>query len=456
MKIRSHVTLMAVILTLIPLLLLGLGISLWVINRSQEPLPAYSELPRGSELLTDQTTWDKIRDVLKNRPGKAHIFVFSQNFALIYGSTPLPPDTPNGAMDLEEGIRRLQAAPVPLDIFLFQPAETKVWIVMVQEMGSGGLNAPQNTLIGVGVALLAVLILSIGLSLYLGRSLAQSIVRLEKAAQRVARGDLAFSVELKGTDEVVSLGRAFEKMRLALLEEDARQSRFVMGVSHDLKSPLALIKGYVELLKDGPPATAEAREAHFELILDKADQLDSMIDHLIDYSKVNTGDWQQTWKPLVLRPFLEEFCSSLGPDARLLGRTMVAELAIDEDWSVDCDARSIRRSLENLVHNALRYTPEGGTVGVRARERNGSVEIEVWDDGPGLSAEDLPHLFEQFYRGTHSRRESGMGLGLSIVKTILDSHGWSIRAESDRGARFIVGIPAASNPLSKSANMGVP
>jgi signal transduction histidine kinase len=130
------------------------------------------------------------------------------------------------------------------------------------------------------------------------------------------------------------------------------------------------------------------------------------------------------------------------PDSQLLKRNLVSQLDLPDDWAVACDGRSIRRCLENLVHNALRYTQAGGTVGLTARKLPQGVELIVWDNGPGIATEDLPHLFDPFYRGTHSRRETGMGLGLSIVKTILDSHGWSIQAESDQGARFTVRIPA--------------
>jgi signal transduction histidine kinase len=292
----------------------------------------------------------------------------------------------------------------------------------------------------------------VALAVVMGRRLANSIVRVEQAARRIARGDRDSPVAItRGNDEVKSLGGALETMRQALLEEDARQSRFVMGVSHDLKTPLALIKGYVELIKDGPTGSPEAVEARFDLILDKADQLDGMIDHLIDYSKVNTGDWQRTWKPLALGAFLEDFCSALVPDARLLDRTLTWDIQLPADIRVSCDSRSVSRCFENLVHNALRYTARGGTVGVEGRLRGDHIEIVVWDDGPGLAADDLPRLFDPFYRGTHSRQETGMGLGLSIVKTLLDSHGWTIRAESDHGARFTVSLPVPSRSTDTAA-----
>lgn len=443
MKIRSYFTILATIIVAIPVAMGALGWLLVTLYRSPEPLPSYDQLPRGAGILTDSTTWAKVQEVLVNRPVKSETYVFNHEFRLIYGSAPLGSIKPSGdVLTVSEAVNILQRGNRLQDIFLFQPAGTKVWIILVQA-ADAPVPGTKNTLMGVGIGLTIFLVLSIAVALIMGRVLATSVVRLEKAAQTIARGDLGSPVgALKGSDEVRSLGRTLESMRLALLEEEARQSRFVMGVSHDLKSPLAVIKGYVELLKDGPSSSPEARQSHFDLILDKADLLDGMIDHLIDYSKVNTGDWQQTWRPLALGPFLEEFCDSLVPDARLLGRSLVRNLDLPVQWSVTCDQRSVRRSLENLVHNALRYTEPGGMVGIQARLMEGGAEIVVWDDGPGLSPTDLPHLFDPFYRGTHSRQEPGMGLGLSIVKTILDSHGWTIRAESHRGARFIITLPA--------------
>ena len=142
-----------------------------------------------------------------------------------------------------------------------------------------------------------------------------------------------------------------------------------------------------------------------------------------------------------LKAFLEAFVQEMEPDARLLGKSFGSEISLPGGLTVTCDPRSVRRCLENLVNNALRYTPEGGRVGLSAKEIPGALEISVWDDGPGIDPQDIPHLFELFYRGTHSRREPGMGMGLSIVKTILDSHGWTIRAESNQGARFVIRIP---------------
>lgn len=443
MKIRSYFAVMATTIVLIPVVIVVLSAMIWNLGHGPSPIPTYDELPRSEGLLTDAKTWDQVRLVLLARHVSGDTYVFDPEFRVIYASKPLGlAKKGRDPMTIQDAIAFLKGSDVPKDILLYQPGGTRVWILQVSGQVPPTNAAAQKFLWAFALLLLVVLVLSVALALVLGGGLANSVVRLEQAARRLSTGDKGTGIQTKSAnDEIRSLGRALETMRQALLEEDARQSRFVMGVSHDLKTPLALIKGYVELLRDNPQADAEALEARFDLILDKADQLDGMIDHLIDYSKVSTDDWQRTWKPLELRNFLEDFCRSLGPDSELLHRTLVSDLRISHDVIVDCDERSIRRCLENLVHNALRYTPEGGTVGVRALQTPDVLSIIVWDNGPGIDPEDLPHLFDAFYRGTRSRRENGMGLGLSIVKNLLDSHGWTIKAESANGARFTILIP---------------
>jgi signal transduction histidine kinase len=446
MRIRTQFAAMVVGITLIPVLLLGLGWVVFSTNQNPERIPAYEQLPPESVGLISQANWSKIRDLLSRRPREAQVFVFDQSYRLIYSAVRVPGIPPGRAVAADQMLNQLKTPGRTQDVVAFQPADTKVWIVGLFAARDSNPDPFPGLLWFAGTVLSAILLFAILFSIVMGGNLTRSIVLLERAVRRLAEGDLESQIVTRGSDEIQGLGRSFEQLRQSLKEETARQSRFVMGVSHDLKSPLALVKGYVELLRDGP-VTPEARQAHFDLILDKTDQLDDMIDHLIDYGKVNTGEWQQTWTDVPFKAFLAEFAQGLIPDAVLLGRTLTAHLELPDELTVACDERSVRRCLENLVHNALRYTPEGSTVWLDARRLPNAVEVTVRDNGPGVAAHDLPHLFELFYRGSGSRREPGMGLGLSIVKTILDSHGWTIRAEAGPGARFVITIPTEPDPL---------
>jgi len=451
MRIRTQFAFMVVGVTVIPVLLLALGWVFMTLNQSTDPIPAYEQLPQGSEGLTDAASWAKIRELLSHRPAHTQTFVFDDSFRLIFSSAPIPEVPPGSSLAPESALTRLRAAHQDQDIFMFKMADTRLWMFMVRESSKSFQNPLSNLLILAGIILLGILVSAVVFSIILGGNLTRSIVVLEKAVRKVADGDLDFRVdEVKGSNEIRNLGRSFDELRLSLREENARKSRFVMGLSHDLKTPLALIKGYTELLRDGPVPDRHAQENHLELILDKVDQLDTMIEDLIEYSKVNTGEWQQIWTDVPMKDFLEEYGPTAAQDAKLLGRTFETLIDLPAGLTVACDPRSIRRCLENMASNALRYTREGGRVGITAAMVGGAVELVVWDNGPGIAAQDLPHIFELFYRGSHSRRESGMGIGLTVVKTPPPPHGWSIRAESQEGTRFIITIPVAANAGSAS------
>jgi signal transduction histidine kinase len=450
MKIRTQFVWLVITVILVPALMALQGWIMFSINRDPNSLPAYQQLSQTGGALTDSTTWDKVRHILENRPRQSLVYVFDDAQRLIYSSEPVTP-----GITMEAQLRSLKSG-AARDIILFQPHDTAVWVMAAIDASAKPPDLVQTALVwsGVGVALLLLVVISF--SIGIARSSTVALVRLVKAVGRVAGGDLETAVEgVRGNEETRRLGLAVEQMRQALREENARQSRFVMGVSHDLKTPMALIKGYVELLRDEPGESAESREAHFALILDKVDQLDAMIDHLIDYGRINTGEWQQTWTEVPLAEFLGGIADELTPDAQLLSHTLRTDIGVPDSLKVRCDSRSVRRCLDNLLHNALRYTPAGGAVWLSATADADQVSIVVSDNGPGISEADLPHVFELFYRGSASRREQGMGLGLAIVKTIIDSHGWSIRAESAAGARFTITIPLAQ-PSGTDPNSAQP
>ncbi len=451
MRIRTQFTALVVGISLIPLLLLGVGWVMATANQSQNPLPSYSELPRESIGLTDGSTWSKVVSVLGHRPVKSRVYVFDASYRLIYSSVPEPGVPPGVAVPPNVLLNELSKRQ-GTSAFLVRVGDIPVWILALVDNKELKGDPFQWSLVVSGIILTLILVFAIVFSIILAGRITSSIVLLEKAVRRVAEGDLDTKVDARlGSDEIRTLGRSVDQLRVSLQEENSRKSRFVMGLSHDLKTPLALIKGYAELLRDGPVPTEKARVAHLELVLDKVDQLDGMIEDLIDYSKANTGEWQQSWAEIPLKAFLEEYAPEAALDARLLGRNFEAEIDLPTDLKVSFDPRSIQRCLENLTTNAMRYTREGDKLGIRAQVRGDAVEIMVWDTGPGIASEDLPHIFDLFYRGSASRREPGMGIGLAVVKTIMETHGWSIRAESSSGARFIITIPWQPPSASSSS-----
>jgi signal transduction histidine kinase len=310
------------------------------------------------------------------------------------------------------------------------------------------------------------------MSLLITRSITRSVLVLENATRRIASGDLDLNPEtqeqnlhtpdfLRGDNEITSLTYSLNRMRLALKEEEQGRSRFIMGVTHDLKTPLSLIKGYAEAIHDGVICEPEARTESLSIIADKVDQLEGMIEDLINFVRLDTGQWRRQLKPVDLKCFLAAFARRFKDDAELLRRRSDCDLRLPEGIRLPMDEGLVSRALENLVINALRYTRETDLIRLRAFTRDlgsggpgggGSVVIiQIEDSGPGIAPSDLSHVFEMFYRGDNSRRGPGMGLGLSVVKGVMDSHGWDIvvqspippanNEETAGGARFTITIP---------------
>ncbi len=308
------------------------------------------------------------------------------------------------------------------------------------------------------------------------RSLTRSVTNLETATQRVAGGDLDFELSAKGNSEVSSLTRSFEQMRRALKEEYARRARFVMGVSHDLKTPLSLIEGYAEAISDGLASEPQQHDRYISVIREKASLLEGIVNQLIDFAKLETSEWKHSHEPVNLEKFFSEIGRQYAQDAQLLDRQFTHRIELPETLSVAMDRSLVVRAFENLIGNAIRYTPAGGSIdfaaslvtpngltgvlapGTTAVSRPTAeinsierVRVTIHDTGVGIPIGEMPYIFDPFYRGSNSRREEGTGLGLAIVKSVIESHGWaiSVNSEPSKGTSFIIDIPVReSGPVS--------
>ena len=271
----------------------------------------------------------------------------------------------------------------------------------------------------------------------------RSVSRLQRATRRVADGDLDFELDARGTSELASLARSFDAMRGALKEETERRSRLLAAVTHDVKTPLTAIKGYLEAIADGMAEDRETRDRYLGIIAEKADLLGARVSELIEYVRLSSSQWNIEPMPTGLAAFHRELCEGIAGDAAVLKRRLRHDLRIPERLAAPLDAALLSRAYENILDNALRFTPEDGTVTVSAAVVDGGdVEVRIADSGPGIAAEDLPHLFDPFYRGTGT--SSGFGLGLSIARSITDAHGFSLDVDSREapGTTFVIRVPA--------------
>lgn len=234
-------------------------------------------------------------------------------------------------------------------------------------------------------------------------------------------------------------------MRLAMEERTNREveevrRRLVAAASHDLRTPLASLRLLVDAIEDGV-ATGETRDRYLREIRTHVGVLSYLIDDLFELSRIEAGDIAWTMHQVELRELIDEAVAAMRAPAAEQGVRVAAELPA-EGLHAKANAEKVQRVLFNLIQNAIRHTPADGSVTVRARSFGKSVEIEVDDEGEGIPSGDADRLFDAFYRGEASRGEDGAGLGLTIAKAIVETHGGRIWfAPSDRGTRIRFSLP---------------
>ncbi len=302
--------------------------------------------------------------------------------------------------------------------------------------------ADQFTSVGVIMPLGFVLFMSI-MSVLIIRSIRRSIKRLETATRRIAEGDLDFELETSGKDQIASLTRSFDTMRRQLKEQFDRGSRFLMGISHDLKTPLSSISGYIEAIRDGYADTPEKLEKYTSIIHTKTLLLESRISALIDYAKQETREWKASLKPVEIAGFLKEFVSLVEAEALARRFTFRNTIDLSDDLTVQMDPDMVSRALENLAENAFLYATPGSEIFFRASLRDETIVIEIENEGPGIDSTTMPRIFDPLFRAGGDRSGTGFGLGLATVKSVIASHGWAIDVRSQPGQQtvFTVSIP---------------
>ena len=453
MKIRTQFYILTAGIVVVPLLAIGIFYGIEKVReRNMYPVPAYEDMSKlfGGNLRREE--WEGLAVFIEHRKPNMNFTVLRGDRRVVYSTTT---DFPSGSelsdAALMDIVRKTSDRYSYVFDSLIRQSDEKSLVLMRFEREVYGPPNPFAKLFGYLVALFGVVFFfSAAMSVFIARSITQSVTKLDAATRRIAAGELDLAVEAHGSNEITSLTDSLNRMRLALKDDQSRRARFIMGVTHDLKTPLALIKGYAEAIGDGMADDAESREKSVAIIGSKVDQLEGMIDDLIEFVKVDTGEWRRHLDRVALGPFLTNYGKRFADDAELLDRRPEVNVDIPAYISVPMDERLAMRALENLINNSLRYTEKGGTVRLFAHVDSNSegrlVLIKISDDGPGIDELDLPRIFDPFFRGTSSRREQGMGLGLSVVKGVVDSHGWDIAVKSKKGegSVFTITIPLDS------------
>lgn len=292
-----------------------------------------------------------------------------------------------------------------------------------------------------------IVLICIAIIIILSGTINKSIKMIEDTTQELANGNLGNKIPAvtKKPNEITSILESLEKMRISLVEAQNQKTKFIMGISHDLRTPVAVIKGYTEAITDGVISEPEEVKNATELITTKAKQLENMIDTLINFTKLNSTEIRETMKTQSITDFISEITREEQTIGNVFNRSIVLNVNFEKDVLVPFDKQLVTRVFENLFNNALRYTRDNDTITLESYidEEKRAVIYKIKDTGIGIDQQDLKNIFELFYRGTNSRLEEGMGIGLSVVKNIIETHRWeiSVDSEKDKGTCFTITIP---------------
>ena len=303
----------------------------------------------------------------------------------------------------------------------------------------------ERVVLKVSVCSLIILLLVSAIAFtWLYQSIVQPLEKLKRAAVNIKDGNLDFNVITDTEDEIGEVCIAFEEMRIKLKDQievsmqyEKDNKELLSNISHDLKTPITAIKGYVEGIRDGVADTPEKMDKYIRTIYNKATDMDKLIDELFLFSKLDSNSMNYSFAKLNLKDYFEDCVDDISLDLESRGISLAYYNHVPEDTIIIADPEQLKRVINNIVGNSVKYMESGrrGHIGIFIKDEPEFVQIEIQDNGKGIAKKELPHIFERCYRTDASRNSSkgGSGLGLSIAKKIIEEHGGKIWANSVEG-----------------------
>lgn len=360
----------------------------------------------------------------------------------------LPPygeaDTDSGAGYYLDG--DTQSLLKQVDFVCSDEAKGSVYIITSSE---SILPEIRRMLIDIGVAVFLILALTAGvMTIWIYRGTMVPLKKLQVATKNIKEGNLDFTIEYDENDEMGDLCRNFEEMRQRLKESteekmsaEKENRALISNIAHDLKTPITAVKGYSEGILDGVADTPEKQERYLRTIYNKANEMDRLINELTLYAKIDTNRIPYNFKKINVADYFSDCIEEIGLDLETRDIGLTYFNYADENIVIIADPEQLMRVINNIINNAIKYMDKRkGQINIRIKDVGDFIQVEIEDNGKGISARDLPYIFDRFYRTDSSRNSAtgGSGIGLSIVKKIIEDHGGKIWATSKENTGTIM------------------
>ncbi|MGN1481337.1 sensor histidine kinase [Porcipelethomonas sp.] len=280
-------------------------------------------------------------------------------------------------------------------------------------------------------------LLSLIISFFMARRISEPITKITKSAEKMAAGN--YNIKFEGGDylEIQQLASTLTYAGEQISKVDAMQRDLIANVSHDLRTPLTMLKAYAEMIRDLSGDNPQKRNEHLEIIIEETDRLAQLVNDILDLGKLEDGSQKLNYSEFNIKELMEDIITRY--DGISKKKDYHIHFEADEDIIVKCDFIKIQQVIYNLINNAINYTGEDKQVFVRQKNMDGCVRIEVADTGDGIESDKIKLIFDKYYRSENHKREVvGTGLGLSIVKAILKKHGYNFGVYSvvGKGSTF--------------------
>lgn len=359
------------------------------------------------------------------------------------------PEYGKGALSEKSGIyvdHKMQSLIRQLD--LRQQSEEKVSLFLVTTAAQM-LPEVRDIMVQAVIAIILILLsTALMLTVWIYTSIITPIKKLQIAAKNIKEGNLDFTIEVESRDEIGELCLNFEEMRQRLKESaeekiaNERENKvLISNISHDLKTPITAIKGYVEGIMDGVADTPQKRDKYLKTIYNKANEMNILINELTTYSHIDTNRIPYNFNRLDLTAYFNDCVEELGLDLEAKNISLVSVNETEAGVRIIADPEQLSRVIHNIVGNSVKYLDkQEGHIKIRLKDVGDFVQFEIEDNGKGIASKDLPYIFDRFYRADTSRNSAtgGSGIGLSIVKKIIEDHGGKIWVTSKESTGTIM------------------